>query len=338
MIVLIFIVSLSVLVFVHELGHFLAAKKLGVRVEEFGFGYPPRIWGKKVGETLYSLNLVPFGGFVRLTGQDAEYGTLGDAKSFAVKSPRRRAAILLGGIVGNVVLGWILFSLLLVVGMPEILDKVTVVSVQPNSPAAIAGIKPGDLIVQLGDQAVRFSWEVPDYVKARVGQEVSIRLLRAGEELVVVAVPEPLLGIEVTNVIFKKVAWFKAPLEGAREVGWTTWLMGRSLVGLLRGLLFRGEVPEEIAGPVGIAHIAKLYAELGLRYFLQFMGILSLNLALINILPFPALDGGRLLFVVVEGATKKRVSPKFEVWLHRVGMALLLLLMVLITIRDIARF
>jgi len=111
-----------------------------------------------------------------------------------------------------------------------------------------------------------------------------------------------------------------------------------SLGGLLRDLLVHGEVPDEVAGPVGIAHVAKMYAELGLRYFLQFMGILSLNLALINLLPLPALDGGRLLFVLIEGVTRRRVNHKFELWLHRIGMILLISLMILITIRDIGRF
>jgi len=338
MIVLIFVVTLSVLVFCHELGHFLAAKKMGVRVEEFGFGYPPRLWGKKKGETLYSINAIPFGGFVRLTGQDAEYGTVGDVRSFAVKSPLKRAVILLAGVAGNLLLGWFLFSLLFGTGMPEIMDHVRVVAVEPDSVAAVAGIELGDLITQIDEQEIRFSWEVSDYVGSREGEEIWINLRRDDQELVVAATPRPLLGIQVSNIHLKKVSWFRAPVEGLREVGKTLWLMVRSLGGLLRDLLVHGEVPEEVAGPVGIAHVAKMYAELGLRYFLQFMGILSLNLALINLLPLPALDGGRLLFVLIEGVTRRRVNHKFELWLHRIGMILLISLMILITIRDIGRF
>jgi len=220
MIVLIFVVTLSVLVFCHELGHFLAAKKMGVRVEEFGFGYPPRLWGKKKGETLYSINAIPFGGFVRLTGQDAEYGTVGDVRSFAVKSPLKRAVILLAGVVGNLLLAWFLFSLLFGTGMPEIMDHARVVAVEPDSVAAAVGIELGDLITQIDEQEIRFSWEVSDYVSSREGEEIWINLRRDDQELVVAATPRPLLGIQVSNIHLKKVSWFRAPVENTVVDGW----------------------------------------------------------------------------------------------------------------------
>jgi len=158
--ILIFLAVLSLVVFFHELGHFIAAKRLGVAVEEFGFGYPPRLFGKKIGSTVYSVNLIPLGGFVRLKGENAEIAGLGDSDSFSIKSPYKRVVILISGVLGNIILTWLIFSLLLIVGLPVLEDRVHLEKTFPNSVAQQAGLLPGDIIVSLDQNKVFWADEL----------------------------------------------------------------------------------------------------------------------------------------------------------------------------------
>jgi len=337
--VFVFLAVFSVLVFVHEFGHFIAAKKVGVRVEEFGFGLPPRLYGRKIGETTYSLNLLPIGGFLRLAGEEAtEYASLGDPGSFAVKPPFKRAIILLAGVAGNFLLGWLTFVLLFWVGLPLFSEQVIITKLEPGSPAQQAGLLEEDTIQALDETKISYSWEVSDYVE--VHQEpIQVSVKRGQESLTFLVAPKPYLGVYVSNFVWRtSTPWYWAPVDAFKE---SLSVLGAVFGGvghLLGSLLTKREVPGEIAGPVGMAQIISVYAELGWRYLLQVLASISLNLALINALPFPALDGGRLVFVVWEAVTHRRVSPKWEGRFHQAGMALLLLLILLITFQDIKRF
>lgn len=324
---------LSLLIFVHELGHFLAAKRAGIKVEEFGFGYPPRVLGIKIGETIYSLNLIPFGGFVKI-----------DEVSFRKKPKRVRIPVLLAGILMNFFLGVLAFSLIYsFLGIPQKQGFVEVVAVAKSSPAEEAGMKEEDVI-----RNFKTNEEFMKVVNENLGKEIELVLSRQGLPLSVVVVPreeppeeEGPLGVAIADAkIVQPPIWQRPFLSlwfGFREaVGW----VGLVFFGVARmfyELGFKGVVPEDITGPVGIVQIATGVARAGIFAFLQFIGALSVNLSVLNLLPIPALDGGRLLFLGVEVVTGKKPRPKFEKWVHVVGMMILLFLMMMITFRDIQR-
>jgi regulator of sigma E protease len=342
-------IVLSLLVFVHELGHFLAAKWRGVFVEEFGFGLPPRIWGKRVGDTLYSINLFPIGGFVKLKGEDPEVVGFGDADSFAVKSRWSRALIIIAGVLGNFLLAWLIFTFLFAVGNPEFRGDVFIKDVAPNSPAAQVGIRKGDQVISINGVAVRQLEDLIVETRKSAGTEVKLQLRRGGDNRTLRLIPrltppkgEGAMGValETRNerVDVSRYPLWQSPLVAAKEV---VSILGKMLSGvkiLLMELIFRGEVPKEVTGIVGIKALTDVAAEMGERFFLQFVAILSLNLLIFNLLPIPALDGGRLLFVGIEAITGRKLPPRVERWANNLGLALMLLLFVLITIRDIGRF
>jgi len=343
-----FLVSLfilSLLVFVHEFGHFLAAKKAGIKVEEFGFGYPPRLLGKKIGETIYSLNWVPFGGFTRIYGMESDSAkATKDKEAFWNKPKRIRAAVLSAGILMNFLLGVLAFSIIYsFLGIPKKQGFVEVVAVTEGSPAEKAGIKEGDIIRKFQNNK-----EFVKIISENLGKEIELELERQGPTLSVIVVPrkeppenEGPLGVVIADSKMVQPAFWQRPFLslwfGIREaVGWA----GAIFFGvgkMLYDLGFKGIVPKDITGPVGIVQIATGVARAGILALLQFLGALSVNLAVLNLLPIPALDGGRLLFLGVEAATGKKPKPKFERWVHTVGMIILLLLMLAITIQDISR-
>jgi regulator of sigma E protease len=332
-----FLITLSVLVLVHELGHFISAKRHGVRVEEFGFGYPPRLFGIKRGETIYSLNLLPFGGFVRMLGEDEAAGT----RSFFVQSKLARTIILLAGVTMNFLLGVFLFAAVYTkMGIPEPVNYLTVTGVASGSPAEQAGILPGDKLIEFDDNQ-----EFIDYINARRGESVTIKLENKAVEIVPrLAEDTPqgqgALGVGITNIDYVQYPFWQRPIRGAwlglkEALAWGKEILGS--LGTMVVKLTQGETPKDVAGPVGIYEISKSATSQGLLAVFQFTGILSINLAILNLLPLPALDGGRLFFILVEAITRKRVHPKFEQMVHLVGMALLIGLMILVTINDIKR-
>lgn len=336
-----FLILLSVLIFVHEGGHFLLAKRFGVKVEEVGFGLPPRLWGKKIKGTLYSLNLLPIGGFVRLAGEEGETLGKGGAGSFAIQSKWRRAAIVAAGALGNFVLAWSIFSFLLLIGNPVPAGKVSVTGVKENSPAAQIGIKPGNFILSFEGKKVRTAAELVDLTNKNAGKLSVLEIEENGKTRLAAAVPrlnppsgEGRLGIVVsTATIEERVPFWQAPFLGLwRSIQAT--IDVASAVGKAIADLFHG-APVEVGGPVAIYSLAKTTADGGLKIFLQFVTLLSLNLVVVNLLPIPALDGGRILFVAIEAARGKKLSPKVEHALNSLGFALLLVLIILISIRDI---
>lgn len=342
-------VVLSLLVFVHELGHFLAAKWRKVAVEEFGFGLPPRLWGKKFRGTVYSINLFPIGGFVKLKGEDPEVAGFGDADSFSAKTKKSRAAIIVAGVLGNLVLAWLIFSFLFAIGNPEISGRVQIEGIAQGSPAESAGLQNGDVVTMANDRPVGVPEDLILEVNSQLGQEVRLQIDRQGQALQMRLVPrseppegEGPLGVKITlvepQVKLKTYPLWQAPFYGAVELGRVLKEMLGGMGFLIRSAVSRQEVPGGVSGVVGIKALTDVAAEMGKRFFLQFVALLSLNLLIFNLLPIPALDGGRLLFVGLEAVLKRKLNPKVERVANNLGLAFLLLLFVLITIQDIERF
>lgn len=355
--ILIFLLTLSVLVFVHEFGHFLAAKKSGVKVEEFGFGLPPRLWGWRFGETLYSLNLLPIGGFVKLKGEEGpsrrdrdeadEVLGFGEKDSFATAGILKRIVIVGSGVLGNLLLAYLIFYFLFLVGYPRFFGQVKVEEVAAGSPAQVAQILPGDVVVEVAGQKVETPDDFLEQVTRLKGQEVALVILRQEQTLSLAATPradppagQGPLGVRIvydSQLTYEKSGLGKASVDALEEVGHNLKLM---LQGLRRMVinLFVGKVPQDIAGVVGIYRLSSQAYQIGSGIFLQFVAIISLNLFVFNLLPLPALDGGRLLFILLEVVLRRRLNPKVEKIVNNLGLALLLILFVLITIRDFQRF
>lgn len=353
--IIIFILILGLLIFVHEFGHFLVAKKNGVKVEEFGFGFPPRIFGIKYGETIYSLNWIPLGGFVKIFGEEGEAKE--NPHSFASKKIWQRTIILLAGVAMNVVLAIIVISLGYGLGLPTAIDdlqivsraKVQITEAAPKSPAQLAGIKVGDTIVKIVGQGelnnVSQVAQVQNFINENKGKEITLNLQRGRDVREVKIVPrvnpppgEGALGVGLARVTTTRYPWYQAIYEAAKTTFILIWTIILALGYLFWQLVSQGRAPgAEVAGPVGIFSLTGQAAQLGFVYLLQLTALLSINLAIINALPLPALDGGRLLFLLIEKIKGSPVSQKIERAVHSAGFVFLIILMVLITARDVIK-
>lgn len=344
----IFLITLSVLVFVHEFGHFLAAKKSGVKVEEFGFGLPPRIFGRKIGETLYSLNLLPIGGFVKLKGEDgAEVAGFGSEGSFASISKKKRLVIITAGVFGNLILAYFLFVFLFLVGYPTISGRVKVDEVSKDSPAALGGFQAGDVLLSLNGKKIEDPSQFIREVKDSSGKPATFTVERQGKILNLKSTPrtnppsgQGALGVRLSfdsHLTYPRLGLPNSLLAGARETQKYLVLMFTGIKNLVLDI-FKGKAPEEVTGVVGIYKLSTQALEIGYQVYLQFVALISLNLFLFNLLPVPALDGGRVVFIFVEAITRRKINPKAEGFVNNVGLVVLLALFVLITLRDIRRF
>jgi len=349
-----FLLVLSVLVLIHELGHYLTAKKLGIKVEEFGIGFPPRVYGKKIGETLYSINLLPIGGFVKLYGEDEAGGgkigkggaVKGDVKrAFYARPLWQRMAVVVAGVVMNFILAVVIISSLFAtqgVALPT--ENVTISAVAENSPAQSAGIREDDKVTHIDGIAVESPEGFIEETRERTGEEVEITLLRDGETITTTLIPrenppegEGAMGVAITNVEIKKYSWLEAPWYGTIEAGKFSLLIVQGLGSMVWDFVTTGAKPEGVAGPVGVAQLTGQAVEVGPAAVLWFTALLSLNLAVLNILPIPALDGGRFFFMIVELVTRRKVSPRYEAIAHGIGLLVLLGLMAVITALDVTR-
>jgi regulator of sigma E protease len=332
-----FFVVLSIMVFVHELGHFLAAKRAGVRVEEFGFGYPPRLFtiGRR-GETLYTINAIPFGGFVRLAGEDNP-----NVPDGLANQPKRvRAAILAAGPLMNFVLAVLCFILAFGLGWASG-DGIRVTGVIENTPAVAAGFQSGDVIIAVDGIPVQTTTQFVDYIGARAGQPVRVTVRRNHDTMDLYVTPEfnaEAGRAQIGLYLGPKLTWGEAILEGFIQTGQVIYLTLSVPILLLRGI-----IPLEAArpiGPVGIAQLASgaVRQSIAMDWWfpiLQLMGVLSAAIGITNLLPLPALDGGRILFVIVEAIRGKRIPPEQEGRIHFIGFMLLISLLVIITYIDI---
>jgi len=346
-----FFIVLGILIFVHELGHFVVAKLAGIRVEEFGFGFPPRLftlWRR--GDTEYTINALPLGGFVRMMGEEDPT----DPRSFARKSRKVRALVLLAGSGMNVLLAIVLFTVALsVFGDPVPQGVVRVTGVEPGSPAAIAGLQVGDVIHEVAGTRILNNGQVVATTQEHLGEEITIAVHRGLDEIELKIRPrknppagQGAMGVRIEERIVRYESTRYSPWEAlVRSTKNTMTIAGTMVFGLpdvVRSLAkgFGGGDSTDVgvAGPIGIAQMTNEVADWGMVYLLEFMAFLSINLAVINMLPIPALDGGRLLFVLIEGVRGgRRVDPQKEGYVHLVGMVVLITLMVVIAYFDLQR-
>lgn len=341
------IFSLLFIVFIHEFFHFFFAKKYKILVEEFGLGYPPAIFKRKIGETLYSINLLPFGGFVKI-----------NEKEFKKAKFSHRAIVISAGIISFWVLAFFLLTFLAVFGMPIAVGekedafvkekKVVIIGVNKNSPAHASGLKVGDTILAIEAEGkiikIENSEILQKIVKEHAGKSINLIVERKKEEKKFTLVPrqkppinEGPLGIVLQEIGIKKVPFFLAPIEGIK----TTFILTKNLtlgyLNFFSDVLFRRKIESEVIGPVGITHYSYQIIQAGSGYFLAFLTQLILVLAIFNALPIPVFDGGRLLLLGIEFLRKKSLNENFEKVIEILFFGFLLILLIFVTIRDIQR-
>lgn len=364
MTVLLFLAVLFVLILVHEWGHYIVAKKTDMQVDEFGIGFPPRLFGKKVGETVYTLNALPIGGFVRIVGENAEDIAAGDSvptnpRSFVAKSKWAQAAVLIAGVTMNVLFAWLLYILVFMVGVPTVVEEtaageeaqLVITQVLPDSPAAEAGIAPGAVVTNLTGVEGELEALTPSafqaFTQANANQELQVTYRQNEVDQTVAITPaiglsldnpeQPVIGVSLGLVETVKQPFFAAVAKASDT---TIATLGAITVGL--GSLLADAVTgdadfSQVAGPVGIAGMVGDAAAFGFTTLLLFTAVISLNLAIINLLPFPALDGGRLVMVGIEAVTRRPINPVWVMRLNGLGFLLLITLMLVVTYNDIIR-
>ncbi len=367
MTILIFVIVLSILILIHEFGHFIVAKKAGVRVEEFALGFPPKLFSKRIGETLYSVNALPIGGFVRLFGEDEP--TEADKKrSFFAQPMGVKLAVALAGAGMNLLLGVGIFAVLYsIVGIPTSQKEyVTVGEVIAGKPAEKAGFAEFDRILSVEGEKIDSVEQLQDAVAKYEGKEVEILVDRSPvvplAHVTVVKNAKPFVTISVTpqkeegadratigvrpglfpianSTFYPPVQMFvKSISAGFVDSMLFSKTVLFSLGDMVRNLVVKREIPKDVSGPVGIAILVGEVSKFGFLPLLSIVGVLSLNLAVINLIPFPGLDGARALFVVLQKLVGNRIAPQIEKNIHLVGIVLLLTLVALITVRDVGRF
>ncbi|MBU2101644.1 site-2 protease family protein [Patescibacteria group bacterium] len=330
MIIFLTIFFLAILILGHEFGHFIVAKMLKIKVEEFGIGFPPRLFARKFRETEYSLNLLPFGGFVRIYGEDAlNTKEVKDKKrSFYYQSFIKKALVISAGVIINILIAWIAFSVVLSVGMP---GGIFINDVVEGSPAYLAGFEAGEFI-----EGFESADEFLSYIDAHLGEEIVINDKAVTPRIDTPEGEGPLgIGILPSGIDptpFPQNIWLGLK-TALRTLGLIFIALGSMLFGALSGNF---EALSQVSGPVGVFNIVKDAGQLGSIYFVQLVGIISLNLAALNTIPFPALDGGRLLFIALQKIFGDKIlNKRTEIIINVAGFLFLIALMIAVTIKDI---
>lgn len=354
--ILVFIGVFAAIVLVHEWGHFYTARKAGIKVEEFGFGFPPKMFSWKKGDVVYSINWIPLGGFVKIYGEDAD--AKGEEYSFGAKSILTRSIVILAGVSMNFIFAIVLLSFGFWYGTPQAVDgvsggvvrneQITIIQTASDSPAQKAGIKIGDAVTAVAfggaKQDILETKAVQDFIAAHKGKEISLFLKRGNETIEKKVTPrenapadQGALGVVLEKTGIVSYPWYQAPVEGVKAAFSMAWFFLSTFSQIVGNLFTEGKAIGDVAGPVGIAVMTYQVTELGIPYIIQFAVILSINLAIINALPFPALDGGRFLFLLIEAIKGSPVSRRFEQMANTSGFVFLMLLMLVITIRDVVK-
>jgi regulator of sigma E protease len=346
---------------VHEFGHFISAKKLGVRVDEFGLGFPPKIFSKKWGETVYSINAVPFGGFVKIFGENPDDESIqgpDSARSFVHKPKWAQVLILSSGVLMNIILAWVFFSVSLMSGLTTGVSdipaqyvedrRVIITSVLSESPAGLSGVRAGEEIISVSQgekklipQTVE---EVQRIVKESQGTVLSVLLRDGNTERELSVTPEKradsdmyAIGISMDTVGNVSLPAHRAFMQGGRLTLGLFVGISSHIYNLLAGIVTGTADFSGVAGPVGIAGLVGEARELGFAYLMSFTAFISLNLAVLNLIPFPALDGGRIFFVLIEAVIRRPIKPVIANTLNVIGFGLLLLFMIFITVKDVMK-
>ena len=354
MMIVLGILLFAFLVVVHELGHFWVARRNGVEVEEFGIGFPPRVLSRRHGDTLYSLNLLPLGGFVKMKGEsdsDRRPGSLGSASLWV------KAKILLAGVGMNVIAAFVIIFILALTQLPTLIpgqyniaddqtvirDSVIVSDVLEDSAAQLSGVEPGDEIRRIDGERVESAAGLQDITSDRAGETVAVEIVQDGRDRAVEVQlddgDDGPLGVVPAEVQTSRYTW-AAPLVAIGLTGQMIWLVlgaiGDIVIGLVSGA--GAEAAEDVAGPVGIVAIFQGLSDVGLSYLFFLMATISVSLAVFNALPIPALDGGRLAVILGARVLGKNLSEKVESAIHGIGFLALIGLLILITYVDIQRF
>lgn len=389
MTVIIFILILALLVLAHEFGHFICARKTGMKVYEFGFGFPPRIlgvyknpqtkkfvwvWGsgkkatslgntvggsetseeEMLPETVYSINWLPLGGFCKIKGENGEKAVEPD--SFGFQKAWKKVLVLVAGVAMNIILAGVLLAIGFMIGLPADMSegvdpkaivvspaKVLIQSVDKGSPADEAGIQFGDQVNSINDQIIISSVQMVEYIKAHNQEEMTVIITRGGQEIslkmksrmVKAGEATPRLGVMLADSGLIRYPWYIAMYKGfvAAGIGLINIFIAFYL--LIKNLIFGRGLLFDVSGPVGIAAMVGQSARLGVNYLINLTAMISLSLAAVNILPIPALDGGRVLFILIEKIFRRPVPQKYEQLAHTIGFVLLMVLVVVITWRDV---
>lgn len=352
--IIIFIFILGLLVFVHEAGHFIVAKLSKIKVEEFAFGFPPKIWSRKRGETVYAINAIPIGGYVKMLGESDESQS---KRSFSQKSPGTRALVSVAGVLMNVVLAWLILTIGFAVGMSPLVSSpdsipgkklstsIIIADVAKDSSSAAAGLQAGDDLVSasaIGEPVTKFdlAQSVTNFTTSHLGKKIEIVYRRDNVEKLAEATlssnASSPLGISMVDNSIVRTAWYWSPVVALREIVRIIKINLIFLKSFFAQLFSHGQVSKEVGGPVAIYIFTGMAVKAGAMVVLQFIAILSISLALINILPFPALDGGRLLFIALEKIFRRKVVvDSVENIIHLIGFALIILFAIAITYRDV---
>ena len=343
-----FIIVLSILVIVHEFGHFIVAKKMGVRVEKFSIGFGPEIIGVTKGDTRYSISIIPLGGYVKLAGETTLEGAKGEKWEYLSRTVWERMKIIFAGPLLNYILAFLIFSFVFMAGSPALTSRIG--KVMPGYPAESAGLKADDKILNINGKDVIYWEDVTKIVHTSKNMEMKLLVERDGKHATFLVTPKSqdtktifgskknisIIGIAPSDeVVYVKYGFFKAIYMGAERLWTLTYITCRALWASITGAI---PIKESMTGPIGIFIITGQAAKLGLVYLLQLMGVLSASLAIFNLLPVPVLDGGHILFLGIEKIRRKPVSIKMQENITQVGMALLIVLMLFVFYNDFMRF
>jgi len=359
---IIFLIILVLLVLVHEFGHFIVAKKSGIRVDEFGLGLPPKLFGKKFGETLYSINTLPFGGFVKIFGENPDDETNPEGKdlsrSMAHKGKWVQASVLAAGITFNLIFAWLIISSGLMFGLPTSVDtpnmagvtdvKLVISGVMPKSPAETAGLKPGDILLSLKTEksslAENLNLETVKNFIANSENQIDISFKRgsAVSDIKVLAgngiiSDSKAIGISMEMIGIIKLPFFKAFTDGAVMTARLVKNVATGIFYFFRDAILGHLDLTQVAGPVGMVTLVGDARDLGIPYLIFFTALISINLAVINLIPFPALDGGRLLVLLIEAIKGSPLKPKLVNTVNLIGFSFLIILMLAVTYHDILK-
>ena len=362
MAIIIFIIILAILIFVHEFGHFIVAKKSGIKVTEFGLGFPPKVFGIQYGETLYSLNAIPFGGFVRIFGENPDDESISGAeknRSIVHKARPIQIAVLIAGVTFNVIFAWLLITSTFIIGSPTLTDgytgpgiisdpQIVITEVKPNSPAMNAGLKPGDTILEISSEGFTArkldSQIVSNFIEAHGkkgvtvsisrGKDISLYSMKATEGVVQGQIA---IGIGMASIGTVKLPFMTAVSEGAKATYHQLIAIAQGLITFFKSVIVGNGNFSDVTGPVGIVSLVGISSRLGFVHLLSFTALISLNLAVINLLPFPALDGGRIVIVLIESIIRRRLPSKAVNIVNGLGFVLLVVLMLVVTAHDILK-
>lgn len=354
---LVFLAILGLLVFVHELGHFLLAKRNGILVEEFAFGFRPRLWAKQIGETTYAINAIPLGGYVKLFGEKPEEA---GERSFRSKTIYQRFQVLVAGSVMNLLLGWLLLTILFAVGFQPVFPGVeqnpfvakqigvTLQKVNSDSPAAAVGLAEGDVIIHVADHDVTSTKDFLETVRAKAGQSIEITYLRAGDagaDTTVAVTPridppagQGALGVAIAPPGDVQSSVIAAPIAGLFETGRIIGASVAGFGGFVKNLFVHQKVSDDVTGLIGVGALTGVARRLGLEYLTQLVVMISIGLGVINLMPILPLDGGHIAALAYEKVARRPLNERQLGVLATAGLAFVLLIFVVVTFKDVIRF